>query len=102
MRMWYDMAGQRLAMSAIIGMIGGSWTTVAHRRRATGTAGRGEPGVDFKAGDIVVVKDDAAVRPELRGMKGTIVEIIENGQIRVRSDSTGNDEWFSASDLRHE
>lgn len=63
---------------------------------------REKPGVDFKAGDIVVVKDDAAVKPELRGMKGTIVEIIENGQIRVRSDSTGNDEWFSASDLRHE
>ncbi|WP_162851940.1 hypothetical protein [Komagataeibacter diospyri] len=58
--------------------------------------------MDFKAGDIVVVRDDAAVKPELRGMKGAVVEIIENGQIRVRSDRTGNDEWFSAADLRHE
>lgn len=58
--------------------------------------------MDFKAGDIVVVRDDAPVKPELRGMNGDIVEIIENGQIRVRSDRTGNDEWFSASDLRHE
>ena len=58
--------------------------------------------MDFKLGDIVVVRDDAAVKPELRGMKGTVVEIIENGQIRVRSDGTGNDEWFDAACLRHE
>ncbi|MGY6770864.1 hypothetical protein [Komagataeibacter xylinus] len=58
--------------------------------------------MDFKDGDIVVVKDDAAVRPEQRGFKGAIVEMIENGQVRVRNDKTGNDAWFSASDLRHE
>ncbi|MCE2575553.1 hypothetical protein [Komagataeibacter sp. FNDCR2] len=58
--------------------------------------------MDFKMGDIVVVRDDAPVAPEQRGEKGTVVEIIENGQIRVRNDGTGNDEWFPASDLRQE
>ena len=58
--------------------------------------------MDFKVGDIVVVRDDAPVAPALRGMKGTVVEIIENGQIRVRSDGSGNDEWFDAASLRHE
>ncbi|BAK83912.1 hypothetical protein GLX_15000 [Komagataeibacter medellinensis NBRC 3288] len=62
----------------------------------------GEDSMDFKAGDIVVVKDDAPVAPALRGMKGTVVEIIENGQIRVRGDGSGNDEWFDAASLRHE
>ncbi|MCE2565087.1 hypothetical protein [Komagataeibacter sp. FNDCF1] len=58
--------------------------------------------MDFKQGDIVVVRDDAPVKPELHGMKGEIVEMIENGQIRVRNDRTGNDEWFDAAALRHE
>ncbi|WP_186336062.1 hypothetical protein [Komagataeibacter melaceti] len=58
--------------------------------------------MSFKVGDIVVVNDDAALKPEQRGEKGTVVEIIENDQVRVRNDSTGNDEWFPASDLRQE
>ncbi|CAM2833864.1 hypothetical protein [Komagataeibacter xylinus] len=58
--------------------------------------------MDFKDGDIVVVKDDAVVSPGQRGFKGAIVEMIENGQVRVRNDRTGNDAWFSTGDLRHE
>ncbi|MEZ7136376.1 hypothetical protein ACBR42_08045 [Komagataeibacter sp. SM21] len=53
-------------------------------------------------GDIVAVRDDASVKPQLRGVKGTIVEMIDNGQVRVRNDSTGNDEWFPANALQQE
>ncbi|AXY22077.1 MULTISPECIES: hypothetical protein [Komagataeibacter] len=58
--------------------------------------------MDFKMGDIVAVRDDASVKPQLRGVKGTIVEMIDNGQVRVRNDSTGNDEWFPANALQQE
>ncbi|MDT8870203.1 hypothetical protein RAA17_00895 [Komagataeibacter rhaeticus] len=106
MRMWYDVPRSRACDS------GYGW----HDRRVPASAGGALSGTD---GDLNGREeentawisswailwwsgDGASVRPELRGMKGTVVEIIENGQVRVRSDGTGNDEWFDAAALRHE
>ena len=89
MRMWYDTRPVWPGQGGV-------------RLDRTFNPGGGKYGMDFKVGDIVVAKDDAPVAPALHGMKGTVVEIIENGPIRVRGDGTGNDEWFDSASLRHE
>ncbi|CUW48358.1 hypothetical protein IFJ82_02720 [Novacetimonas hansenii] len=49
----------------------------------------------FKDGDVVMIRKDAISDPEWSGTRGTVVEIIDNGQMRVRSDQTGDDKWFT-------
>ncbi|MBV1835158.1 MULTISPECIES: hypothetical protein [Novacetimonas] len=53
----------------------------------------------FKDGDVVVVRKDAVSDPHWEGARGTVVEIIDNGQMRVRSDQTGDDKWFTPDQL---
>ncbi|GAN84854.1 hypothetical protein Gaha_0244_004 [Novacetimonas hansenii JCM 7643] len=42
-----------------------------------------------------MIRKDAISDPEWSGTRGTVVEIIDNGQMRVRSDQTGDDKWFT-------
>ncbi|MBY4638451.1 hypothetical protein K6L44_00235 [Gluconacetobacter entanii] len=49
----------------------------------------------FRDGDVVMVRKDAVSDPKWSGARGTVVEIIDNGQMRVRSDQTGDDKWFT-------